>query len=109
MEESKIIIYQTPDGKTSVDVKLENDTVWLNRHQLSTLFGRDIKTIGKHINNALNEELKDIPVVAKFATTAGDGKVDTTYRRGKVDIKQPQSMDKKQLKPVRDKADIFTP
>ena len=75
MEESKIIIYQTPDGKTSVDVKLENDTVWLNRHQLSTLFGRDIKTIGKHINNALKEELKDIPVVAKFATTASDGKV----------------------------------
>ena len=75
MEESKIIIYQTPDGKTSVDVKLENDTVWLNRHQLSTLFGRDIKTIGKHINNALNEELRDIPVVAKFATTASDGKV----------------------------------
>jgi prophage maintenance system killer protein len=58
-----------------VDVKLENETVWLNRQQLSTLFGRDIKTIGKHINNALREELKDIPVVAKFATTASDGKV----------------------------------
>lgn len=73
-EENKIIIYQTPDGETAIDVKLENDTVWLNRHQLSQLFDRDIKTIGKHINNALKEELKDIPVIAKFATTASDNK-----------------------------------
>lgn len=71
----KIIIYQTPDGNTSVDVKLENDTVWLNRKQLAQLFDRDIKTIGKHINNALHEELQGIPVVAKFATTATDGKI----------------------------------
>lgn len=42
---------------------------------MAELFDRDIKTIGKHINNALNEELKDIPVVAKFATTANDGKI----------------------------------
>ena len=40
----------------------------LNREQLAKLFDRDIKTIGKHINNALNEELKDVPTVAKFAT-----------------------------------------
>jgi prophage maintenance system killer protein len=73
-EENKIIIYQTPNGETAIDVKLENDTVWLNRHQLSQLFDRDIKTIGKHINNALKEELKDIPVIAKFATTASDNK-----------------------------------
>src|SRR5574344_2377547 len=70
----KIVIYQTADGKTSIDVKLENDTGWLNRQQLSILFDRDIKTIGKHINNALKEELKDISVVAKFATTAKDNK-----------------------------------
>ena len=51
--------------------------MWLNRSQLAVLFDRDIKTIGKHINNALQEELSDCPVVAKFATTARDGK---TYR-----------------------------
>ena len=52
---------------------MKDETVWLNREQLSMLFDRDIKTIGKHINNALNEEL-DNSVVAKFATTAKDGK-----------------------------------
>src|SRR5574344_2133447 len=72
-----VIIYKTPDGETSIDVKLENETVWLNRHQLAVLFNRDIKTIGKHISNALREELANMPVVAKFATTALDGK---TYR-----------------------------
>ena len=55
-------------------VRLEDDTVWLNRQQLAELFGRDVKTIGKHVNNALKEELKDISVIAKFATTARDGK-----------------------------------
>lgn len=69
-----IVIFQTKDGKTSIDVKLENETVWLNRQQMSELFDRDIKTIGKHINNAKKEELEGIPVVAKFATTASDGK-----------------------------------
>lgn len=48
--------------------------MWLNRHQLSILFDRDIKTIGKHINNALKEELDGLPVIANFATTATDGK-----------------------------------
>lgn len=69
-----IVIYQAKDGQTSIDVKLENETVWLNRQQMSELFDRDIKTIGKHINNALKEELDGISVVAKFATTATDGK-----------------------------------
>lgn len=55
-------------------MKLENETVWLNRQQMAELFDRDIKTIGKHINNAKKEELEGIPVVAKFATTALDGK-----------------------------------
>ncbi|MDE6163812.1 MAG: hypothetical protein K2F98_10030 [Bacteroides sp.] len=46
-----IVIYQTKDGKTSIDVKLENETVWLNRQQMAELFDRDIKTIGKHIKS----------------------------------------------------------
>ena len=56
-----------------LEVNMKDETVWLNREQLAMLFDRDIKTIGKHINNALNEEL-DNSVVAKFATTAKDGK-----------------------------------
>ena len=72
---NKIIIYQSEDGRTQLDVKLEGETVWLNRQQLAELFDRDVKTIGKHINNALKEELSGInSVVAKFATTASDGK-----------------------------------
>lgn len=74
MNKGEIILYQTPDGATQLDVKVEEETVWLNRQQMSELFGRDIKTIGKHVNNALREELHGIPVVAKFATTAADGK-----------------------------------
>lgn len=67
-------MYQ-PDSEVKLEVRLEEETVWLNRQQLSELFNRDVKTIGKHVNNALKEELAGISVVAKFATTAADGKV----------------------------------
>ena len=70
----EIVVYQ-PDEVTRLEVKVEDETVWLNRSQLALLFGRDVKTIGKHINNALREELRNIAVVANFATTAADGKV----------------------------------
>lgn len=56
MEENKIIIYQTPDGSTSIDVKLENETVWLTANQMAELFDRDAKTIRKHINNVFSDE-----------------------------------------------------
>lgn len=72
-KEGEIILYQ-PDGTLKLEVRLEDETVWLNRQQISNLFDRDIKTIGKHINNALREELSGMAVVAKFATTAADGK-----------------------------------
>ncbi len=71
--DNEIILYQ-PDSTVKLEVRLENETVWLNRHQIAALFGRDVKTIGKHIANALKEELEGSSVVAKFATTAADGK-----------------------------------
>ena len=72
-EKNEIILFENQDVK--LEVNLKDETVWLNRQQLSELFDRDIKTIGKHINNALKEELSnDNSVVAKFATTASDGK-----------------------------------
>ncbi|HRQ71357.1 MAG TPA: DNA-binding protein, partial [bacterium] len=58
--QNQIIIYQPEVGLSSLEVRLENETVWLNRQQISILFGRDIKTIGKHINNALKEELQGL-------------------------------------------------
>ena len=57
-----------------MEVRLENETVWLNRLQLTELLARYVKTIGKQINNALKVEIADMAVVAKFATTASDGK-----------------------------------
>lgn len=70
-----ILIYQTSDNAIEIQVALDSETVWLNRHQIALLFDRDIKTIGKHINNVFKEaELDQNQVVAKFATTALDGK-----------------------------------
>ncbi|NLT10668.1 MAG: phosphoribosylaminoimidazolesuccinocarboxamide synthase [Ruminococcus sp.] len=75
MDKNEIILYETADHAVKLNVNTDGDTVWLNRTQLAELFDRDIKTIGKHINNALKEELTgDNSVVAKFATTAADGK-----------------------------------
>ena len=73
MEKGEIILYQ-PNETIKLEVRIEEESVWLTRQQLAILFNRDVKTIGKHINNALREELDEIPVVAKFATTASDGK-----------------------------------
>jgi hypothetical protein len=72
---NEIIIYQAEEKSIRLEVRIEDETVWLNRHQLAALFSRDVKTIGKHIANALKEELEDAPVVANFATTAKDGKI----------------------------------
>ena len=70
--QGEIILYQL-DEAVKLEVRLEDETVWLNRQQLSELFDRDIKTIGKHINNALKEELMSSPTVAKFATVQKEG------------------------------------
>ena len=72
--EQNLVVYN--DGELELTVSVENETVWLNRNQISQLFGRDIKTIGKHINNIFREgELVRFSVVANFATTATDGKI----------------------------------
>lgn len=78
MDEKKneIILFENQGVK--LEVNLKDETVWLNRQQLSKLFDRDIKTIGKHINNALKEELKDISTVAKFATVQKEGEREVT-------------------------------
>ena len=75
MDEKKneIILFENQGVK--LEVNLKDETVWLNREQMSELFDRDIKTIGKHINNALKEELKNEVVVAKFATTTKHGMI----------------------------------
>ena len=78
MGEKNIVLFESADGAIELPVRLdpEREEVWLSRAQLATLFGRDVKTIGRHIANALREELAGSKnrVVAKIATTARDGK-----------------------------------
>ena len=73
-ENNEIILYQ-PDETIKLEVRLENETVWLNAVQMADLFGRDEKTVRKHINNALKEELEGSMVVANFATTTQHGAI----------------------------------
>lgn len=70
---NELVLFETKDKEIKLSVPLEQETVWLNRNQMADLFGRDVKTIGKHINNALKEELDD-STVAKFATVQNEGR-----------------------------------
>ena len=70
----EIILYRPNEIAEHIEVRLDEETVWLNRQQISELFGRDVKTIGKHINNVFSEgELDEIATVAKFATVQNEG------------------------------------
>ena len=74
-DDSKIIIYTTEDGLVKIDTTFDSETVWLSIDQMSILFQRDKSTISRHIKNIFEEgELTRDSVVAKFATTASDGK-----------------------------------
>ncbi len=69
------MIYQTPDGETELNVKVEKETVWLSLNQIAMLFDRDKSVISRHISNVFKEgELEVNSVVANYATTAADGK-----------------------------------
>ena len=74
-QRGEIILYQTADGRTKIDVKLENETVWLTQTQLCLLFDKSKSTISEHISNIFKEgELVEESVVRNFRTTATDGK-----------------------------------
>lgn len=74
MNKNEIVIFEAEDRSIVLPVAVENETVWLNRNQMAELFGRDVKTIGKHINNALKEELDSSEAtIAKFATVQIEG------------------------------------
>ena len=67
--------YMDENNSVQLEARLENDIIWLTRQQLAVLFGRDYKTISKHINNALREELAGSVVFAKFANTTRHGAI----------------------------------
>ena len=83
--QNQIVIYQTEDGQTQIDVRLENEMIWLTRQQIAVLFGRDYKTISKHINNALKEELAGSVVVAKIANTTQHGAIEGKTQTHEID------------------------
>jgi len=71
---NEIILYQADELPERIEVRVGEETVWLNRQQIASLFGRDVKTIGKHINNVFSEgELVENSTVAKFATVQNEG------------------------------------
>ena len=75
MEENKIIIYQTEDGQTQIDVRLENETVWLTQAQMAELFETDRTSIVRHINNIYKvDELDRDSTCAKIAQVQTEGK-----------------------------------
>lgn len=73
MAGNELILFESQDKSISLNVPLRNDSVWLNRNQMAELFGRDVKTIGRHIGNALYEEVDAESTVAKFATVQQEG------------------------------------
>ena len=75
MDKGQFLLYQTPDGDSQIEVKLQNDTVWLSLDQMAELFQRNKSTISRHVKNVLEDgELEEKSVVAFFATTAADSK-----------------------------------
>ena len=78
---NQIIIYNTEDGETKIEVQMENETVWLSQKQMAELFDKDVRTVNEHIQNVFNEgELEPDSVIRKFRITATDGKTyDTNH------------------------------
>lgn len=71
---NELALFESEDGLVKLETLMRDDTIWINRKQMAKLFDRDVKTIGKHIANALKEELDvDYPTVAKFATVQDEG------------------------------------
>jgi len=74
-EQNTILLYQAGDGKTRLEVQLDQETVWLSLNQMSELFQRDKSVVSRHLRNVFKTgELIKTAVVAKNATTAADGK-----------------------------------
>ncbi len=78
MNKGNLLIYQNPEGDITIDVRLEDETVWLTQLQMGKLFGKDKRTISEHIRNIFHEgELSKEVVVRKFQTTTRHGAIAT--------------------------------
>ena len=82
MDKGQFLLYQTPDGDSQIEVKLQNDTVWLSLDQMAELFQRNKSTISRHIKNVLKDgELDEKEVVAFFAITTKYGAIEEVYSK----------------------------
>src|SRR5512136_312982 len=81
MTSGEVILYRGDDGRTSLEVHLDHETVWLTQKQMSELFGKDVRTVNEHLKNVFKEgELDETSVIRKFRITAADGKTyDTAH------------------------------
>ena len=74
-EPAEFVLYQTEDGQTRLEVRLQEDTVWLTQKRMAELFQKNVRTINEHIQNIFDEgELAPESVIRKFRITAEDGK-----------------------------------
>jgi hypothetical protein len=81
--DSEIILYQTEDGRTGIEVRFEGETAWLSQKQLAELFQKDVRTINEHIRNILEErELEPEATIRKFRIVQREGNRDTGRRCG---------------------------
>jgi len=81
VKQGELLLYQTEDGKTRVEVRIQGETVWLPLNQMTELFQRHKAVISRHIQNIFDEgELRQKSVVAKFATTAADGRTKPLWK-----------------------------
>ena len=85
-DKGQILLYQTPDGESRIEVRLQNETVWLSLDQMAELFQRNKSTISRHIKNVFEEgELNKEVVVAKYATTTQHGAIEGKTQTHEVD------------------------
>jgi hypothetical protein len=79
-EPAEILLYQTEDGKTRLEVRLQEETIWLTQKGMAELFQKNVRTINEHIQNIFAEgELAPESVIRKFRITADDGKMEAEY------------------------------
>jgi len=77
---SELILYQTEDNRTRIEVRLENETVWLTQKLMAELFQKDVRTVNEHIQNIFEEgELPPDSVIRNFRITAADGKITNAH------------------------------
>ena len=89
-----IILYQADDGTTRLDVRIEQETVWLTQDQMAELFGRERSVITKHLRNVFREgELEEAAVRANFARTAAEAEAGITEHSSVVPIKTADRSD----------------